>query len=362
MRLPKELIPVVLILAALIAVNVLYRRIRPSRSPQAAYAEYTSYSAGVQGTKAFYLLLEKLGYKPKRLRTPYYGMQGGLAVVLAPNRPIDAVDAGRLMEWIRQGNTLLLVPDGRETQLTGILRIKLRQGQLRRKNLMPSTSTNLTAGIQKLVVQSGSRIRTERKDAVRHFRDRAGVAVISLPEGEGTVVVLSDPYLVTNAGLPEGDNLNLLVNVLLAYAGNTKTIYFDEYHHGFERRQSILHLLKGTSLGWALIQIVVAVALLMYSRGRRFGQPKPALEETHRSSLEYVTSLANIYQAAQASDIALSNLHERLLRSVRRSTLGGNIGELVDECERKMNRKISERELLDLSRRMASAQHPGEGR
>ncbi len=362
MRFSKELIPFVLILAALIAINILYRRNKPSGSPQTAYVEYTSYSAGGQGTKALYLLLDKLGYEPKRLRTPYHGMQEGLAVVLAPDRPIDDMDTERLIGWIRQGNTLLLVPDGNETQLTDALRIKLHQRPLRRKNMSPSVSTDLTAGIQSLTVQSGNRIRTARQDAVRHFRDRAGVVVISLPEGEGTAIVLSDPYLVTNTGLPDGDNLNLLVNVLIAYAGDTGTVYFDEYHHGFERRQSILHLLKGTSLGWALLQVAVAAALLMYSRGRRFGQPKPVLKETHRASSEYVTSLANIYQAAGASDIALSNLHERLLKSVRRSTLSGEMEELIDECKRKMNRRISERELLDLSRRMASAQHPGEGK
>lgn len=361
MKFSKELIPVILILAALIAVNI-YSHNEPSGSSQEVHAKYTSYSAGEQGTKALYLLLAKLGYKPRRLRTSFHGMNSeGLAVVFAPALPVSETDSERLLEWVREGNTLLLVPDGQETQLTDALRIKLRKRQLLKKNIKPKMATDITAGINELTIQSGNRIRTTRKDAVRHFRDKAGVVVISLPEGAGTAIVLSDPYLMSNSGLQEGDNLNLLVNILLSYAGDTETVYFDEYHHGFEKRQTVLHLLKGTSLGWALVQVAVAVIMLMYSRGRRFGGPKPALKETHRSSTEYVTSLANIYQAAQASDIALSNLHERLTRSIRRRDPGGNIKELIEECERKMNSKISERELLDISRRIASAQNPGEG-
>ena len=164
MRFSKELIPVALILAALIAVNLLYKRSKPSRSSQRVHVDYTSYSAEEQGAKAFYLLLERLGYRSRRLRTSYHEMQEGLAVVIAPDQPIDEMDVARLLEWVRQGNTLILVPDGREDRLTGALRITLRQRQLRRRSIAPSASTDLTAGIQELTVLSGNRIRTGRQE------------------------------------------------------------------------------------------------------------------------------------------------------------------------------------------------------
>ena len=360
----KELIPIVLGLAALLAVNVLYNRNGTSAPSQTTSVEYTSYSAEERGTKALYLLLEELGYKPERLRTSYgLGMRSaGLAIVVVPEKPIDETYTEQLLEWVRQGNTLLFVPGRSRPPLLVSLRLRLRQGLPReRKSIAPFQATHLTAGVGELSIQSGSRIRTARQDVVvRHFRDKAGVVALSLLEGEGTVIVLSDPYLVTNAGLSKGDNLNLLVNVLLTYAANTKTVYFDEYHHGFERRPTVLHLLKGTSLGWALVQVAVAVILLMYSRARRFGRPKPVFREAHRSSVEYVASLAGIYETAQAADIALSNLYEQLLRPMRRPA--GNIRELMDECERKMkDEKLSQKDLLRLSRRITLAQRPEEG-
>ena len=363
MKFSKELIPIILALAALVAVNVFYNRNGTSRPSQMPHVEYTSYSAEERGTKALYLLLEELGYEPERLRASYHlGMRSeGLAVVMVPNEPVDETDTEQLLEWVRQGNTLLFVPGRRRTPLLNSLKLRLRQRLPREKSIAPFQATHLTDGIQELSVQSGNRIRTARQDVVvRHFRDKAGVVVLSLLEGEGTVIVLSDPYLMTNAGLSEGDNLNLLVNILLTYAEDTKTVYIDEYHHGFERKPTVLHLLKGTSFGWALVQVALAVILLMYSRARRFGRPKPVFREAHRSSMEYVTSLAGIYRTAQAADIALWNLYEQRLRSVRRPD--ENIRELMALCESKMkDQKLTEKELLELSRRITLAQRPGEG-
>ena len=368
MKLSKELIPIVLILAVLLAINVFRKRSSPERYPKADSVKYASYSTGEQGTKAFYLLLEKLGYESKRLRMPHLtGMRAkGLAIVLAPDQPpIDERDTERLLKWVRQGSTLLFAPNKHEDYLTKSLGIKLHPGQPLEASVPPFAFTDLTVGIQRLVVRSGDRIQTKRIDAVQHFRDSLGGVVISFQEGAGTIMVLSDPYLVTNTGLQEGDNLSLIVNILLSYATNTKTVYFDEYHHGFERRPTVLHLLRGTSLGWALLQVAAAVALLMYSRGRRLGRPEPPRTrgKAHRSSAEYVTSLAGIYRTAQASDVALSNLYESLLSPMGHLPPGENARELMDICERRIKEgKISERDLIDLSRQMELARHPREGK
>ncbi len=358
MKPSKELILIVLVLALLIAVSFFRQRSVPTRSPQAEDVKYISYSAEKHGTKALYLLLKKLGYRPKRLRMPHLTEMRakGLAIILAPDRPpINKTDAEALLDWLRRGNTMLFAPSDGEDRLAKSLGIELSRGQPAEASIAPFAFTNLTAGVQRLSVRSGDRILTERMNAVKHFSDSAGGVIISLREGEGTAIVLSDPYFITNAGLSEGDNLKLLVNVLLACVDDTKTVYFDEYHHGFGERPTVLHLLKGTSLGWALLQVAGAVALLMYSRGRRFGKPKPVLSEEHRSSVEYVTSLADIYRSAQASNVALSNLCDRMDN--------GSVSELRDECRRKIAKgKIDEKELLDLSKRMELARHTGEGK
>lgn len=371
MKLPKELIPIVIALAALIAVSVLFKRNESARSPQMDHIEYTSYSTGKRGAKAFYLLLDKLGYKPKRLHTPYDTKMnsGKLAFLLAPQHAIKETTAQRLVKWVRKGNTLVFIPRtmriaprGGRDPFAKALQINVHRRFPRNKTLTPDVSTELTTGIENLVIQSGNRIRTKREDVTRYFGDRAGMVALSLPEEKGTVIAISDPYIITNAGMTEGDNLNLITNILFSYAASAKTVYIDEYHHGFVKQRTIWDILKETPLGFALVQVALAIILLMYSRGRRFGQPKPVLKEAHRSSTEYVTSLASIYQATKASDIALSSLYERLLRSVRNSSTGEDVVELLDECRRKMrDEKLSEKELLNLSKRIALAQSPSEG-
>jgi len=366
MNLSKQLIPIILILVILAVISIFSKGIRPARSQQDAGVEYTSYSTEKRGTKALYLLLKELGYSPRRLRMPKLtGMTAdGLTIILAPDHPpISEAGVKRLLEWVQQGNTLLFAPEKREDQLAKSLGIELHQGKPIKTSLAPLALTELTAGIQRLVVRSGNRILMGKMDAVRHFGDSSGGVVISFREGAGTAIVLSDPHLVTNEGLPEGDNLNLLVNVLFSFVKDSKIVYLDEYHHGFERRPTILHLLKGTPTGWALIQVLLAIIILLYSRGRRFGRPKPVFKEIHRSSMEYVTSLAGIYHNAQASFLALLNLYERLTRSAAWAKSNRSIMELMDECRRKIaSGEISEKELIDLSRRIELALHPEEGR
>lgn len=360
-----RLIPIVLILVALIAISI-YRRMGGASEPQSIGVRYTSYSTEKQGAKALYLLLEKLEYEPKRLRAPYSkGIRAdGLAVILAPDRlPISEMEAEQLLEWVKQGNTLLFAPGRSDNRLAKSLGIRLHQRPARMASIPPVASTELTAGVGGILVLSGDRILTARNDVVRHFGDSDGAVVASVPEGEGTAIVVSDPYIMTNAGLPEAGNLDLLVNILLSHATDVKTVYFDEYHHGFKRQPGVLQLLRGTSLGWALLQVAIAAVLLMFSRARRFGQPKPVLRESHRSSLEYVTSLAGIYQSARAPDQALSSLYNRLTYSVRGRPSSASVRAVMDECSLKMSGgDISERELIDLFRRMELARRPKGGK
>ena len=365
MKLPKELKLIVPALALLVAVNVFLKRDTPARQRPGDAAKYTSYSAEAEGTKALYLLLEKLGYKSRRLRIPNFSGREteGLAIILGPDRPpIEKADAEPLLEWLRHGNTLLFAPNKHDDQLAQALGIELHGGQTPEISVAPSASTVLSAGIQSLAIPSGDRLLARRNDAVQHFGDSAGGVVFSLQEGAGTAIVLSDPYLMTNAGLQEDGSLDLLVNILYSHAADRGTVYFDEYHHGFARRPTVLHLLKGTRLGWALLQVAAAVVLLMYSRGRRFGQPRPVPTEGHRSSVEYVTSLAGIYRTVQALDLALLNIHRRLLRSTRNTQHDGNISDLMAECRRGIEEgKIGEKDLIDLSRRIELARRPRKG-
>ena len=54
--------------------------------------------------------------------------------------------------------------------------------------------------------------------------------LVDVPFGEGTIVYLTDPYIVSNTGIGMVDNAQLAINLLTAAGG---LVAFDEYHHGY---------------------------------------------------------------------------------------------------------------------------------
>src|SRR4030095_14339112 len=62
-----------------------------------------------------------------------------------------------------------------------------------------------------------------------HIGNREGALLVDYAYGAGRIVVLSDPYIVTNSGIKLKDNLQLAINTLTGGGG---LIAFDEYHQG----------------------------------------------------------------------------------------------------------------------------------
>jgi hypothetical protein len=134
--------------------------------------------------------------------------------------------------------------------------------------------------------------------------------------GLGRVVVLSDPYVVSNAGLARADNLQLAANVVTGPGG---LIAFDEYHHGLgSARNQTLAYFAGTPVLWMFAQGLVVVLAVVWSRSRRFARPLPAPHVDRRSSLEFVSSMAELQQRARAYDLAIENVYSRTRRALAR--------------------------------------------
>src|SRR5215472_17149077 len=64
---------------------------------------------------------------------------------------------------------------------------------------------------------------------VVHLSDRRGALLVDFFHGAGRIIVLGDPYFVSNGGINLEDNLQLGINLVNAGRG---PIGFDEYHQG----------------------------------------------------------------------------------------------------------------------------------
>ncbi|MBA3513348.1 MAG: DUF4350 domain-containing protein [Pyrinomonadaceae bacterium] len=165
---------------------------------------------------------------------------------------------------------------------------------------------------------------------VVHLGDSRGALLVDYPHGNGRIVVLSDPYIVSNGGLSLRDNLQLAINLLAPQRGRTRPsgvevtkteglIAFDEYHQGRgTTRNDLIGYFSGTPILPLLGQSAVLVLVILWTSSRRFGRSLPLKQIDRRSSLEFVASMAELQQRARAYDLAIENVYSRTRRVLAR--------------------------------------------
>jgi hypothetical protein len=151
---------------------------------------------------------------------------------------------------------------------------------------------------------------------VVHIADKSGALLVDYMYGRGRVILLSDPYIVTNTGIRANDNLQLAINVLTTYDG---LIAFDEYHQGRGiTRNAFASYFSGTPVLAIAAQVVLLVLLVLWTNARRFGRPLPLPYVDRRSSLEFVASMAELQERSRAFDLAIENIYARTRRVLAR--------------------------------------------
>ncbi|MFN2492140.1 MAG: DUF4350 domain-containing protein [Pyrinomonadaceae bacterium] len=203
---------------------------------------------------------------------------------------------------------------------------------------------------------------------VVHFASAGVTLVLDYPHGEGRIILLSDPFIVSNTGIGLNDNLQLALNLISA----SGLIAFDEFHQGRAiTRNEFASYFSGTPVLPIFGQLVLLVLLLVWTRGRRFARPLPLPAVDRRSSLEFVASMAELQQRAGAFDLAIENVYTRTRRALTRyagldyncsrSQIAERVGErssvdphklqiLMRQCEEAINgAKISERQSIQLA-------------
>jgi hypothetical protein len=209
---------------------------------------------------------------------------------------------------------------------------------------------------------------------VVHIGDGEGALLVDYAYEEGRVILLTDPFLVTNTGIRLKDNLTLALNLI----GGPKTsdlIAFEEYHHGRGIAQNAFAgYFAGTPVLPIAGQIVLLVLVILWTNGRRFGRPLPLPQVDRRSSLEFVTSMAELQERARAFDLAIENIYSRTRRVLARhagvdynssraeiaeriatrSTIDRHeLETLMRQCEEAINGEpINSRESISLVRRL----------
>ena len=340
----------------------------------------STYHAGPTGTRALHDYLNESGHKVIRWRESseqLFGKSGRMVttfVVVGRTRvPFDHKDYDMLLRWVSQGGRLVLIdrsPDNEflvaqgwniTAQETVFPNFDTNPGDVKQMTenvtalppIQPTLLTNNIATVMPSRFASRLKIEPEPEPSpspsqapatgigmpqstpveihqneededssssspVVHLGDGNGGVLVDYRYGSGTIVLLTDPYVVSNGGIGLQDNLLLAVNMLEGLNPNG-LIAFDEYHQGRGIAQNAFaSYFQGTPVLAIAGQLVLLILAALWTNGRRFGRPLPLPQVDRRSSLEFVASMAELQERSRAFDLAIENIYSRTRRVLAR--------------------------------------------
>lgn len=144
----------------------------------------------------------------------------------------------------------------------------------------------------------------------------ASPAVSRFAIGKGDVILLSCPEIFQNSWIGQADHLALLE----ALAGSGRPVFFDEFVHGFESRAGTTEILKGWGLGPLLGLAVLTSGIAFWRRRARVGPEEDDHRETRIEAIDFVDSLALLYNRALQRRQALALYSQTFVKAVSLQT------------------------------------------
>jgi hypothetical protein len=254
-----------------------------------------AYSSSAVGHLAFYELLRQTG--------------AGSGALRVEDRPLEAVGASGVLILAEPSGNLASEENRNKLQTAGRILLVLPKWTVRpaerRKEWIGQAELASPLRVQSAlgaVVSGGDVVRTKPPAAYSKMIAMADPTVqgeiqlikgsnltplISTPEGillgelrQGNrrTLVLADPDPIENHGIGKGANAAFARDIVdLLRDGQRRPVIFDETIHGFRRSPpNLLKFLYEFPLNLVLVQILVAVALLLWAAMGRFGAPLPA--------------------------------------------------------------------------------------
>lgn len=332
-------------LGTLLAVTLLVALALGVRKPAEQISQApTSYSPLPYGTKAFFMTLERVGYKPRRWRLDWSRLEREKGVLLfAPSdaltaggqfRPTSLSTARAAERWLERGNTILYFLSQTEREKGQSLFLETLDISLRFEELPPDHQRTQTLrqflptrlerdfdsilpvpwamGVQRVSGEAVPGFAASKGHPVVLSENNEFAHVSLIPCGKGRLYLFSSPAFMDNQFFARSFNLNLLLNILDRERTRDGAILFDEFHHGFSSEFGAASFTQLPVVRFAALQGVILIGLFVATSWRRFGRPVPLTRDTRRSIREYTQSLGNLYLRARTHREALEFLFQEL--------------------------------------------------
>jgi hypothetical protein len=269
------------------------------------------------------------------------GKVKGPLLILDPGQPFTSGELDEIVRWVEEGGVLIVAVQGLSDDLEGLgrgalassaltqaLGIDVVEGRDQLTEATPAARSRLTEDVQRVAVRTHYTLEVATWEATRGEERRIalhpddlrpqlacdGKTVLgSFKHGKGHVYVSSDAEMFANGLLGREDNLQLAANLLWP-AARDKTVYFDEYHHGFGERAERASAPDPGPLNRGLLLVAVAAAVFLYGKAVRFGAPVQVFDPRRRAAVEYVEALAGLFRRGEANEWALQKIATALRR------------------------------------------------
>jgi hypothetical protein len=328
------------VLAVVIMLAVLGHSPRKSRTDTWLPSSFNPVGAG---NMAFFETLRDLNWPVERWREPLsrlsaYGSGNTLLVTrsrVGARVSFSEQEINLLEAWVRKGNTLVLLgaldnwddtrdmlrefgfhlPESKETQsITELFHpLESRPGEEIKIPADPAGGGNGT-----LVLPPTAPLPITYPPSARVPWQQSGQPyVVDFRYGAGRVVCGASALLLDNSFLGQGDNLAIVLRLLAPGGQVPRHLFFEESHHGFSAIFALARLLAHPGFRFGSMLALLGLLTFLGSSLVRFGPIRPLHREGGRSTLEFVDSIANLYQRADLRNDMLGYLfretHQRVL-------------------------------------------------
>ncbi|MEC0148308.1 DUF4350 domain-containing protein, partial [Paenibacillus alginolyticus] len=240
---------------------------------------YLSFSADIDGTKAWKELLSTKQKAVKEWRLSWKDLPNGEAMLLVAVQPsgVTKADREQLLDWVRKGNDVVLFdrnPERWEPWGT-VLAGEIGMGSTAKENNKESASVSTikvspdytsAGGLLTGRVDTPYRIKPGGNGRVL-FEDEYGVLGSRIEEGSGSITVVLTPNWMQNGTIDQESHFELIWPL---FAKSWDAVWIDETHHGFGTKPGLLAVYPAW-LVLASVQLGLALLLWLWLRGKRFG-------------------------------------------------------------------------------------------
>jgi hypothetical protein len=123
---------------------------------------------------------------------------------------------------------------------------------------------------------------------------KGGILIGKTANSSGRLWVLSDPDIIANHGIDQGDNAVVAVSIIESLRPRGGGVIFDETIHGLELRPNLLRTAFELPFGIVTLSAAVAIALAIWAGLMRFGRPEPGRRALQPGKVTLIRTTADL--------------------------------------------------------------------